>query len=467
MAAVVPVLDEAEAIGPLVGGLRRGGACCVLVVDGGSRDGTAAIAEAAGARVIDEPRRGYGRACLTGAQEALHGSCTHDAVAFLDGDGSCDPADLTELTAALRGADAVLGRRAAADVEPGALPWHARLGNRLVAALLTVRSGRRVRDLPPFKVLRRAALERLLLDDPGYGWTVQLVARLLMAPDLRTVERRARFRRRAGGRSKVSGDLSASARAGIAMLAGAWRETRARPAFVLVAKAPIPGQVKTRLVPSIGADAAAALWSASLGDTAAVLREAAHTTRGALIAVVPRDDHVDPVRARIDPGWRVVVQRRGGLAGAIVDGMAAALRSRAATCVVVSGDNPDLPPSHLVAAVDRLHTAPSVLGPTLDGGYHLIGLRLGAGALRSRAGARRLRRLERALARVRMGDRSAIARTASGLEAHGLPPATSPTWPDLDTAADLDDLAHRLDAAPADVAPRTRAWLAERAAPVA
>ncbi|MEO5939679.1 MAG: glycosyltransferase, partial [Candidatus Limnocylindrales bacterium] len=97
VAAVVPVLDEGVAIGAVVRGLLRNGACCVLVVDGGSRDDTRTLAGGAGAIVIEESRRGYGRACLTGAERALardpaaksaaNGGHIHDSIAFLDGDG--------------------------------------------------------------------------------------------------------------------------------------------------------------------------------------------------------------------------------------------------------------------------------------------------------------------------------------------------------------------------------------------
>ena len=168
LAAVVPVLDEAGAIGDVVAGLRAAGACCVFVVDGGSADGTPALAAAAGANVLTEPRRGYGRACITGAEAAI--AC-HELVAFLDGDGSCDPCDLARLTAAAEDADLVLGVRHTALVERGALPWHARLGNRLVAAALQLRCGRRLVDLPPFKVVRADVLESLRLYLPRFTLT--------------------------------------------------------------------------------------------------------------------------------------------------------------------------------------------------------------------------------------------------------------------------------------------------------
>ncbi|MEP6639855.1 MAG: glycosyltransferase family 2 protein, partial [Chloroflexota bacterium] len=245
------------AIGAVVQGLLRNGACCVLAVDGGSRDDTRRVATESGAIVVQDMRRGYGRACLTGAERALASdpverpanddAHVHDAVAFLDGDGSCDPGDLPDLVTALDGVDLVLGTRSRRRIEAGAMPWHARLGNALVSAMLSVRTGRRTHDLPPFKVIRRAALERLDLDDAGYGWTAQLVTRALADPGVTIRERSVIFRRRAGGVSKVSGDWRASVRAGRAMISVGWRESRSRPVVAMMAKAPGAGHAKTRL----------------------------------------------------------------------------------------------------------------------------------------------------------------------------------------------------------------------------
>src|SRR2546421_203320 len=103
VAAVVPTWNEVASVGAVVSGLRQAGACCVFVVDAGSTDGTPEAVRAAGGLVVEETRRGYGRACLTGA-EAARG---HELIAFLDGDGSCAPADLPRLGAAAEAADLV------------------------------------------------------------------------------------------------------------------------------------------------------------------------------------------------------------------------------------------------------------------------------------------------------------------------------------------------------------------------
>jgi hypothetical protein len=198
----------------------------------------------------------------------------HALVVFLDGDGSCDPADVAALErAAASGADLVLGRRER--MQPGALPWHARLGNRMVAAVLRRRTGRSVRDLPPLKLVRAEALATLGLDEEGYGWTVQLVGRALAHPALRTAEVQAGFHARSGGRSKVSGRLGPSLRAARAMLTQALSATRRRGLLVLMAKAPRPGHSKTRLEADIGPCLAAGFWAACLRDAGARLLPAA------------------------------------------------------------------------------------------------------------------------------------------------------------------------------------------------
>ncbi|CAN5494580.1 MAG: DUF2064 domain-containing protein [Chloroflexi bacterium] len=461
LAAVIPALNEATAIGDLVRGLRASGACCVYVVDGGSSDGTPELAATAGAKVVYEARRGYGHACLTGAEVAQQGH-QHHAVAFLDGDGSCDPSELPRLRAALPTAELVLGWRRPRDTEAGAMPLHARLGNVLVAAIITLRTGRRVRDLPPFKVVRSEFLKRLNLDAVGYGWTVQLISRAATERSARIREVPVRFLRRRGGVSKVAGRLQASGLAAIAMVRTAWTETAPRPIIAIVAKAPRAGEVKTRLIQHLGGDGAAEMWSASLVDTAAVVHVAAADLR-AIPLIVARASERAEVAALVGPGWRSVVQGRPGLDGAIATAFETAAKLGTDRALVVSGDNPDLPPGHLAAAFRQLDDANAVLGPTEDGGYHLVGLRWRAIPPIPLVSGFLLRRFQRrvrlAFDTVPMGSDRALDRTHRALRQSGFGVAMSPTWPDVDTSEDLRHLVARLGVAPADVAPRTRAWL--------
>jgi glycosyltransferase A (GT-A) superfamily protein (DUF2064 family) len=466
------VIDEETAIGDVVLGLRTAGVCCVLVVDGGSRDGTRHRAVEAGGIVVEEPRRGYGRACLTGAGRALDAAAAghaHDAVAFLDGDGSCDPRDLPALLSALSTVDAALGRRPARLLEDGAMPWHARLGNGLVAAIVSIRTGRTVHDLPPFKALRARALAQLDLDDAGFGWTTQMVGRVCREPAISFREVPVRFRRRQGGTSKVSGSWRASVAAGRAMLGQAWRETAARPLIGLMAKAPGPGRAKTRLAAELGDETAAAFWTACVADAADGSLEAARTAGLTPIAMVPSADDIDPVIGIIGRAWTPIAQSQPGLAAALREVFLAAFDRGADRALAVAGDAPGLPPARIRDALATLDRDPNcaVLGPADDGGYHLVGVRWRQVPRTTPARVRRRlrrtleRRLQRAFNEGATTGGSALEVARHGLAAADWHVAAVESWPDVDTAADLDRLAVLLGG-DGRWAPRTVEWLWRR-----
>ncbi len=201
---VLPCLDEAEALPTVVRSLPAGWP--VLVVDNGSIDDTAAVARALGARVVTEPRRGYGAAVHAGLQAARA-----EVVAVLDGDGSVDAGVLPAMAATVVDgrADLVLGRRV--PQAAGVWPWHARAGNALVAAMLR-RRGVPVRDLGPVRVARREALLRLGVADRAFGYPLELLLRA-GASGWRIAEVPVPYRARAGGRSKVSGSIRGTVRA--------------------------------------------------------------------------------------------------------------------------------------------------------------------------------------------------------------------------------------------------------------
>jgi len=186
----------------------------VVVADNGSRDRTADVARAGGATVVREPRRGYGAACL--AALAHLRAQPPDVVVFLDADGSDDPAELAHLLAPLADgrADLVIGSRVLGEHEAGSLSPVQAFGNALATFLLRVLfGGGRFSDLGPFRAIRWAALERIEMRDRDYGWTVEMQARALRA-GLACLEIPVRYRRRAAGRSKVSGTLRGVAGAG-------------------------------------------------------------------------------------------------------------------------------------------------------------------------------------------------------------------------------------------------------------
>jgi len=199
---ILPVLDEAEALPWVVGRMPAGHAA--LVVDNGSTDGSAEIACDLGARVISEPRRGFGAACFAGLCAA-----TAPVVCFMDCDGSLDPAELARVSAPVAAgeADLVLGARLA---ERGAWPLHARLANRALTVELRRRGGVALRDLGPMRAARREPLLALGLRDRRFGWPLEMVLRAAEA-GWRLHEVGVSYRARAG-QSKVTGTVRGTAR---------------------------------------------------------------------------------------------------------------------------------------------------------------------------------------------------------------------------------------------------------------
>jgi glycosyltransferase involved in cell wall biosynthesis len=217
---IIPALEEAAVIGDVVRRVPRAAVGEVIVVDNGSTDATAAVATRAGARVIVEPRRGYGAACWAGVQALAAGV---DVAAFLDGDGSQRPEELPCVLAPVLAstADLALGTRRHA----GHHPVHARFGTRLVAGFIAVRYGVRLTDLGPLRAIRVELLRRLDMRDRAFGWPVEMVVKAA-ALRARIVEVEVTQAPRAGGRSKVSGTLTGSLRAGYAFVTTAVRAAR-------------------------------------------------------------------------------------------------------------------------------------------------------------------------------------------------------------------------------------------------
>ena len=215
-ALIIPALDEEAAIASTLYETPRELFHSIIVVDNGSTDGTAKAAEAAGARVVREPRRGYGAACLAGIA-AL--SSEVDAVVFMDADGSDLPSDAGRLLAPIADdeADLVLGSRELGQAEPGALGPHQRFGNRLAVALIRALLGHRYTDLGPFRAIRRSSLEELEMRDRDYGWTIEMQIKAVRR-GLRIQEIPVAYRRRRAGESKVSGNVWGSFAAGCKIL---------------------------------------------------------------------------------------------------------------------------------------------------------------------------------------------------------------------------------------------------------
>ena len=203
VSVVIPTYNEAQSIGRVLADLPANIVTDVLVVDSNSSDGTPEIASKMGARVIHEPRRGYGRACLTGLAAATN----PDVVVFLDGDYSDRPAELPLLLAPIiyGRADITLGSRLGKQIIRGALPWHAAFGNRLAALLIRLLYGPRITDLGPFRAARADVLRQLELQETTYGWAVEMILKGTLR-GFRIVEVPVSYYPRIG-KSKISGTL--------------------------------------------------------------------------------------------------------------------------------------------------------------------------------------------------------------------------------------------------------------------
>jgi glycosyltransferase involved in cell wall biosynthesis len=203
VSVIIPTRNEAQALKHVLADLPAGLVSEVLVVDSDSTDGTPEIAARMGARVIREPRRGYGRACLTGLAQVS----SPDIVVFLDGDYSDRPAELPRLLAPIveGRADITLGSRLAGPRTPGALPWHAAFGNRLAAGLITLLFGQRITDLGPFRAARADVLRKLALEETTYGWAVEMILKGALR-GFRVVEVPVSYHPRIG-KSKISGTV--------------------------------------------------------------------------------------------------------------------------------------------------------------------------------------------------------------------------------------------------------------------
>jgi glycosyltransferase involved in cell wall biosynthesis len=233
IAVVVPTRNEAGSIARVLDDIPRPPVTDVVVVDAESSDGTAAIARAHGARVVVEPRRGYGRACLTGLEHVSPA----DVIVFLDGDYSDRPAELPRIVEPILAgrADIVIGSRLAGAREPGALPWHSVAGNRVAAALIRLLYGVRLTDLGPFRAVRGTLVEPLGLRETGYGWAVELILRGALA-GARVVEVPVSYHRRIG-RSKITGTVRGSLGAAWCIF-GRIFEYRVRPGMMAGTRMP-------------------------------------------------------------------------------------------------------------------------------------------------------------------------------------------------------------------------------------
>ena len=217
VSAIIPCLDEEAAIAEVVTAVFTQDVSEVVVVDGGSQDKTAEQATAAGARVIVEPQRGYGRAIQAGIAAVRNDT---DILVFLDGDGS-DPVEfIPDLVSPIIAGQAVfvLGSRVRGERERGSLTPQQVIAAHVGRLLLRLVYGARFSDLSPFRAIRRDVLHRLGMSDMTYGWNLEMLMRIAAA-DLPALEIAVGQRRRVGGVSKVSGNFIAGINAAYSMAA--------------------------------------------------------------------------------------------------------------------------------------------------------------------------------------------------------------------------------------------------------
>jgi glycosyltransferase involved in cell wall biosynthesis len=216
VSVIIPALNEEETIADVVRSVPREIATEVIVVDNGSDDRTAERARAAGAQVVAEPSHGYGRACAAGVC-ALGPDC--EIVVFLDGDGSDCPEMMPYLVEPIirERYDFVIGSRTRGEREVGSLNYQQVFAGRFAGLLVKMLYGVWYTDMCPFRAIRHDALAGLGMREGSYGWNIEMQMRAARA-GLRILELPVNHRRRAGGKSKVSGTLRGTVMAGARIL---------------------------------------------------------------------------------------------------------------------------------------------------------------------------------------------------------------------------------------------------------
>lgn len=378
---IIPALNEEGAISGVIARIPDW-VDRILVVNNGSTDRTAEVAHAAGAKVIHEHRRGYGRACLAGiAMAESDPNVPPDVIVFLDADGSDSPEQMEVLVDPIvfGYADMVIGSRTRGTLEAGAMTFPQRIGNMLAPALIRWIWGASYTDLGPFRSIRTVSLRSLEMDDETYGWTVQMQIRAARR-GIRGIEVPVDYGPRRAGKSKISGTLTGVVNAATKILATVGHEairpkkrnTHAREMVGVFAKFPKPGKAKTRLIPALGAKGAADLHDQMVRHTLDRVGEVL-TNRGTLAKVwTALDDH-QVFASHFQTKFPCEPQVDGDL-GQKMNSAFTRMLGQVDAAVIIGTDCPDISPGLLRSALDALRRVDVVLGPADDGGYYLIGL---------------------------------------------------------------------------------------------
>lgn len=376
IAVVIPAYNEAPSIGKVLDSVPHW-VDMVIVADNGSADATRQIARDRGAKVIEEPRRGYGSACLAGI-DAVEAA---DIVVFLDGDYSDYPEQMNRLVdpIATNRADLVVGSRILGKAEAGALTPQAIFGNWLATRLLALFWQTYYTDLGPFRAIRFATLQSLEMADKDYGWTVEMQIKAALR-GVRAMEVSVDYRRRIG-KSKISGTIRGVFGAGykiLSTIAKAILFARRAPSptreILVFTRYPEPGKAKTRLIPALGAVGAAALHRELAERAVNGVRRATRLLL-AKLHILFEGGSLPLMEEWLGLGTTYAPQAGGDLGARLIAATNDAFRRGADEIVVMGSDCPDLNELILRGAFEALGTYDMVIGPAADGGYYLIGLR--------------------------------------------------------------------------------------------
>jgi len=379
IAVIIPAYNEEPSIGKVVTAIPRW-VDDIIVANNGSTDGTAEVARSRGARVVFEPERGYGAACLA----AMATLDEPDIVVFLDGDFSDYPEEMHLLIdpIAQGETDIVIGSRIMGKRESGALTPQARFGNWLSCILIRWLWHTTYTDLGPFRAVRHKILKALAMQDRNYGWTVELQIKAAR-DNIRIREVPVSYRRRIG-KSKVSGTVKGVIGAGVkilytiflaavGLLPGKIQE-EAKERLILFTRYPVPGETKSRLIPILGPEGAADLQCLMTERTLHRARQI-EKQRRVLIEVRYEGGNSRLIRRWLGRGLYCLRQERGDLGERMARAFREAFAEGAERVVLVGTDCPGITANVFQKAFDALAENDVVFGPASDGGYYLIGMR--------------------------------------------------------------------------------------------
>lgn len=374
ISVIIPAYNEHEALSHVLRDLPWDILKEVVVVDNGSTDGTGEAALRFGARVIKEPRRGYGFACLAG----IGAIDDTDIVVFLDADYSDYPDELRHLVEPiiLNESDLVIGSRIRGVHEKGSITPPQFIGNLLATTLVRLIYRKRFTDLGPFRAIRWSSLKKIVMQDTNFGWTVEMQI-LAIKHGLRIKEIPVSYRRRIG-RSKISGTvkgvLGAGAKIMITIAMHALKPTIKKPQAVIIefVKYPRAGHVKTRLAAEIGAEAACHIYKKMAMITHRELVKLQEDKISDLIVYADGSD-VGSFKRWLPQSDEIWPQPEGDLGVRLGYVFQRAFDLGYRYVAAVGTDCPGLDANKIRDAIGRLKKSDVVIVPAKDGGYALIG----------------------------------------------------------------------------------------------